>query len=619
MRASGRVWFLLAAVVVAVAIVAWNKRDRWLTRGPSPEPTPDAVYPLPPFSESAFLNTGPDARFIGIDACKECHRENHQSYLHTAHSRALADLDAKAEPPDGQFDHKPSGRSFRVYRQGEQLRHEEVFRIPDGTEIARMDVPIRYLIGSGNFCRSYLVEIDGFLHESPITWYASRKNWAMSPGYDFPAHHSFERPIRMECLACHAGRVEAVDNSVHRMNLKEQAIGCESCHGPGSLHADFRRAGKRLTGEDDATIVNPGKLPRSRLESVCAVCHLNGAATVNLRGRKTGDFRPGLPLTDFRTDYRFDSGSEQMTVVGHIEQLRRSACYQKSNEMTCLTCHDPHARQKPKDSQAFYRRKCLECHTSQACKLDASERHKKEPADNCMACHMPRGDTDIPHVAFTHHRIGRHGGPPPAESGRLAQLVPIDDVSNLSEIDQKRNLGLAYLHVAPDTEQPTKADVYRKRARDLLETVHASKLRDGATVEGLAEVYWDEKDFARAAAFAQEAIDAPDLPADGRAIAMLIRADCHMRDRQFGPAIELLEKVTRLRRQAEDWRLLGICHLEQNQARKAVEALQQALKIRPFRPDIHGGLADAYEQLGDRSRMRQHQEKARWLALHQQQ
>ena len=51
-------------------------------------------------------------------------------------------------------------------------------------------------------------------------------------------------------------------------------------------------------------------------------------------------------------------------------QLRQSACYQRSERMTCLTCHDPHAREKPKDPAAFYRQKCLSCHGVAACGLD---------------------------------------------------------------------------------------------------------------------------------------------------------------------------------------------------------------------------------------------------------
>src|SRR4051794_10328355 len=106
-----------------------SEADRAAPTKPSWPPVPESTprdYPLPKPTETRFHNAGPDARFVGTDACIECHSGNHESYLLTPHSRALADLDPGAEPPDGEFDHQPSGRQYRVYRKDGQMRHEEV-------------------------------------------------------------------------------------------------------------------------------------------------------------------------------------------------------------------------------------------------------------------------------------------------------------------------------------------------------------------------------------------------------------------------------------------------------------------------------------------------------------
>src|SRR5262249_32863419 len=71
-----------------------------------------------------------------------------------------------------------------------------------------------------------------------------------------------------------------------------------------------------------------------------------------------------------------------------------------------------------------------------------------------------------------------------------------------------------------------------------------------------------------------------------------------------------LEKVTRLRRYSGDWRLLGMCYLEQNRLPQALEALRQALVIRPWRPDVHLGLARVYQRLGDSERANEHTAQA---------
>src|SRR5262249_3995244 len=160
-----------------------------------------------------------------------------------------------------------------------------------------------------------------FLYESPITWYASKKKWDLSPGFDGPGYPGFTRPIVDTCLYCHAGQFTNVDGAVNRLAFTEKAISCESCHGPGSLHRDLHEAKKSSPGQEDLTIVNPAKLPRNLQEDICAHCHYTGATTIVLRGRAMTDFRPGAPLSDYRIHYRVEGAGDQMTVVGHVEQL----------------------------------------------------------------------------------------------------------------------------------------------------------------------------------------------------------------------------------------------------------------------------------------------------------
>jgi predicted CXXCH cytochrome family protein len=605
----------MGAGLAAAGIALWlSQRSDPEPSAPAPAPA-ETEFPIPPYSASRYLNTGPEARYLGTQQCIGCHRDRHSSYLLTAHSRALADVNLANEPPDGSFDHAPSGRTYRVYRRDGQLRHEEVVRTAEGKEMARVDWPVRYVVGSGNNCRTYLIEVDGFLTESPITWYAGKKKWHMSPGYDFPQHWGFERPVPSGCLACHSGRAELAAGTMHRFTFHEKAIGCESCHGPGSIHVDWHRANQHVPGREDLTIVNPKNLPRPLLESICSACHMNGPAAVVIRGRKSTDFRPGMPLTDYRTDYRFDAGSEQMTVVGHMEQLRQSACYKKSKNMSCLTCHDPHAREKPADPVAYYRQVCVNCHESKPCREKMELRAEK--ADNCMTCHMPRGDTDIPHVAFTHHRIGKHAPGQSKESDRTPELVPVNDDSHLTDLERQRNLGLAYLEASRNPQYARYAGAFRARTRTLLENVHAAGLRDGDVAEALAETWW-KRDHERTADYAREAVDAKRISPEARALALILQADSEMQERDFARAAELLKKLVTQRRYSEDWQLLGVCYLEQGLVREALPALQQALAIKPYRPDVHGALADAYRKLGDTKRAEEHLQTARWLFEHHQ-
>lgn len=604
-------WKVGLAIVVGAPVIVLAG---WLVHRAHCPAVPQPPIPIPPFSSSPYLNTRADAHYVGITGCKECHETKYLSYLHTAHSQALSELNPKTEPPDGEYEHKPSGRTYRVFREGNQFHHEEVMRTPEGQEIARMKLPIRYLIGSGHFSRSYLVEVDGFLCESPITWYTQQKRWAMSPGYDVPEHPGFGRPVTVDCLVCHAGRVTPAGDASSRATILERPIGCESCHGPGAHHVKYQRTAKHPPGEDDVTIVNPGKLPRRLLESVCAACHLQGLAAIDVRGRTIKDFRPGLPLSDYRLHYFFDGKNDQMKVVGHFEQLRQSKCYQKSEEMSCLTCHNPHLREKPKDTVAYYRRRCLSCHETQKCTLEEAQRLKKDPTDNCTACHMPRGDTDIPHIAFTHHRIGLHAARSQPDSDGLSNLVAFEDAPQFSELDRQRNLGLAYVVAASRATERGLTEAYLTRALGLLEPVHKAGLRDAGTLEGLATIHWRNQDFAEASSFARAALAADDLSIDGRFKALEVLLEGHLHNQEFEEASAILEKLTRRRRFAEDWRLLGAVYLKLDKPEKAVDAFHLALAINPFRSQSHAGLADAYRRLGDLARAKQHADQAQWLA-----
>lgn len=620
MRASPRSPLLVVAAVVLV--LAGGAVAYFLTQGetPSGEPEPPDSLDVPKFSATAYRNTT-DATYIGTAACASCHPNNHTSYQKTPHAHSLADLKLANEPPDGSFHHAASGRTYSTYRQDGQLRQREVLRNEADKVVASVDLPVQYLIGSGHYCRSYLVEVDGFLHESPITWYTAKQKWDMSPGYDAARHWSFERATTVGCLTCHAGQV-SVGDTVHKATLPEKAIGCESCHGPGSLHQAKHRVKLPAPEPDDDTIVHPGKLPTRELrEAVCARCHLSGSVTVNVRGRTDPTaIRPGRPLTDYRIDYRFEPIGDGMTVVGHVQQMRLSKCYQKSASLTCTTCHDPHHTVEAPKSVAFYRQKCLECHTQQGCSVPEPERRKTQPADNCAACHMPSADTDIPHIAFTHHRIGKHGPESRTQPKPTAvpDLVPIEDSPHLSKLDQRRNLGVAYARAVDLPENAPYAETFVRRAREHLDAVLALGLKDAETEAQLAKICWLSGDPAAAAKHATAALADQQLAPDDRVIALAVLANIEVQKRNPKAALALYEELVKRRRFADDWRSLGICHLNLNQPDYAASAFQRALEIRPFRPGIHEMMAEAQRRLGNRQAADDRFGLAQWLMRKQQ-
>jgi predicted CXXCH cytochrome family protein len=610
-------WLAVAVVALLAAggVVVW----RWHAPADRREELPPG-FDLPPLSASPFLNASPSARYTGIQSCVECHPREHRSYRQTAHSRALGDLDPRAEPPDGSFPHAASGQTCTIYRAEGKLRHRCAAGDSHGQEYVAEDHPIRFLIGSGRHTRSYLAEIDGFLCESPLTWYVSRQAWGMSPGYDRPNHRGFERAADATCLFCHAGRTADPDRDYQRLTILEQPIGCERCHGPGSLHVDQERSirdGTLPAAQRQATIVHPAHLTRSRGEALCAQCHLNADSAVTNRGRSLNDFRPGLPLSDFCVNYRLEGPDAQMKVVGHVDQLHLSRCWRESETLTCTTCHDPHAAAAPAPEQ--YRKVCLGCHADAACKLPRPERLRQNAANDCLACHMPRVGTDIPHVAFTHHRIGVHSGrsfprKPAGPTQPFPDLVAVDDVAHLSPSDQERNLGLAYFALSQRQTDPDAAVAYRDRGDRILRAVRSRGLPDGDVAAALARLRREDAPEA-ALQLAREALASETLSLKFRVNTLYLASEVSLQTNRIESAREALGQLTALRRQAQDWLLLALCCQGQGDLKGARRNLQQAVAIAPFRADLHDRLAALHELCGDTAAAQRERSTARRLIV----
>jgi tetratricopeptide (TPR) repeat protein len=230
---------------------------------------------------------------------------------------------------------------------------------------------------------------------------------------------------------------------------------------------------------------------------------------------------------------------------------------------------------------------------------------------------MPRSDTDIPHFAFTHHRIGKHGKSSPVpETAKIADLVLFDENPHMTAIDRERNLGLACIEVSRAPPSAEYARAYRMRGRERLESVYRQGLRDAEVVFALAELSWLDRDVLLARRYLREALEAPGLRPDIRAECLTLLANCELELRDYAGASALLEQSVKLRRSGEDWRILGVSYLHQNLPNKALAAFQNSLAIRPDRPSLHLGLSECFRRMDDTARAKDHLEKAEWIQQH---
>jgi hypothetical protein len=405
-RISRTPWNWLAAAlvlfVVPTVIVLWPPWRPADVIAPRPQ---QAVKPILP--ESPYLNTAARVAYVGDASCVRCHAEIANSYrAHPMGRSAVLATDAKPEANGVVF--SVADLIYSVLHRDGKLFHREEKRDSSGRVVAANEGDVRYAIGSGRRGISFLVERDGALFQSPISWYAQEQRWDLPPGYDLENMH-FSRPIIPACLFCHTNRVEYANGKAPIFH--GLSIGCERCHGPGELHE--RR--QQVENGRDLTIVNPARLdPPSLREAVCEQCHLQGTNRGDQPDHSMFDYRPGLQLEKFLyIEYsRADRFSRR--AVGQVEQMRDSTCYQASRkQLGCISCHDPHKLPTGAERVAFYRARCLECHADRGCSLPEPNRIAQN-ADDCTACHMPRAHvTDIAHTAMTDHSIPRRAAPAP--------------------------------------------------------------------------------------------------------------------------------------------------------------------------------------------------------------
>ena len=607
--------YLTGMCVLMLGLVWFGFRRARERDNPVPRPqVSDPVVsdaPLPQVSKTPFLNTGDNAAYIGSEKCIECHADQAETYFHTSHSRSMS-VAGSSELESTAIRHAKSGFAYQSQTRDGRLTQSESILVNE-TVLAdsRRDATVDYVVGSGNFGHSFLFQLDDFYVQSPLTWYTTRDCWDMSPGYDTPNQRSFRRAISAGCLYCHAGAVEIENGNAYDVSVVETAIGCERCHGPGSLHADrHENSSAKFPGtEIDYTIVNPAHLSRELSEAVCQQCHLQGDSQILVRGHDYDSFRPGLPLEDFRQDYRL-SATQEMTVVGHVEQMHHSECYRQSESLTCSTCHDPHSDYSADEQITRYRQACLNCHESKACTEQANKRAAKQ--DRCTVCHMPAAPTEIPHVPFTHHRIGIHRPEAPesaADSG--SQLVNMLTDAHLPAADADRCRGLGWLRFF----LLAKGDPQRNltTARDYLTRAWKAGARDAAVSAGLGTIAKEFGRFKAAQQWAQRTLDLEKQPSDDRVMALECLSKIQYDQGDLQAALRGYTELTKIRRDARHWFMRGMVEYSLKDSAAALASFIRSNAINPRHSGTHTVLAQLYAEHGDTDKSQFHADRAKLL------
>ena len=353
--------------------------------------------------------------FVGSQACVGCHQTEAKLWQSSQHRHAMdhaTDQSVRADFNDTRFEY--AGTRSRFFRRENKFLVET-----DGPDGNLATFEIKYTFGVDPL-QQFLIEFgDGRIQALSIAWDTRPKEQGGQRWFHLypngnvthgdPLHWTkLNQNWNHMCAECHSTNVHKnYDSARDRFatGFSEISVGCEACHGAGSRHVGWAKAGGKssvlgkglvVTFDERADVSWPidpvthlpkrsrdPALLRKEVET-CGLCHAR-------RAELSEGWVPGRSLSETHRvsllDRRF------LEADGQIRDDEETYNYLpfKLGKMfaagvTCSDCHEPHSAKlrAPDDSV------CTQCHTAERYASNAHSHHADvKPALGCPACHMP--------------------------------------------------------------------------------------------------------------------------------------------------------------------------------------------------------------------------------------
>ena len=546
---------------------------------------------LPGANASAGQSAPADTGYVGSRACSKCHSSIYESFSRTDMGRSMSEITPtllERVPTSATILDPRLNRHFEIFARDNNLYQREYEVRADGKDVFRETRKLEWMIGSGANGSGAIVKQDDYLFEAPLSFYAKPYRWALSPGYEF-GDYGFNRPILPACISCHSGQPRTVLDGNGRFQeppFAELAIGCENCHGPGLSHLAAANM-----GDSTGSITNPAKLSPWLTDNICMSCHQTGDARVLQTGKTYRDFRPGAELDDtlsiFLVPFSRESAPKD-DLLEHYLSMRLSKCYLKSGRrLGCISCHDPHVQPSQQEAPAYFRQKCMACHTEKSCAVPLSLRQRKTPPDDCAGCHMPKRDvTVISHSVLTNHRIVAEAEEPFPDAAFHMTEPQLPDLVHLSAGPAKQEVPLPLTLLQAYGQIMLAHPEYRARYWSVAEQLKATQPGNVQVLEALADKAVQNRNAEGSALgirYLEDAIlHGATNPADFDALAELLVAA----NRQAEAAAVLQQGMQLAPYDAELYRVSTKIYLRLNKMQEACEVAAKARQRFPQDDEI---------------------------------
>jgi DmsE family decaheme c-type cytochrome len=203
------------------------------------------------------------------------------------------------------------------------------------------------------------------------------------------------------CKGCHEDSHKKFESTkMGRLFLKHprntrEALGCETCHGPGKAHAEAG-GGKGVGGM--ITFAKNDPTPVDTRNAMCTQCHEKGD---RIWWKGSPHESRDVACTNCHKVMEDISPKNQLAMPTQIEtcgqchvqrraqQMRSSHMPLREGKMTCTSCHNPHGSITPAMlKEASVNDTCFTCHAEKRGPFLWQHAPQNE---SCMNCHDPHG------------------------------------------------------------------------------------------------------------------------------------------------------------------------------------------------------------------------------------
>jgi Tfp pilus assembly protein PilF len=374
-----------------------------------------ALWPGCGSEEGASTTASSDAAasYVGRDTCAQCHVREVEAWTGSHHDLAMQAADESSVLGDfagASFTHFDVTTTF--------LRRGDKYIVQtDGPDGRMTEYEVAYTFGVAPLQQYLLPLAGGRLQALSVVWdsrpsdQGGQRWFHLYPDEPIPAGDELHWTRRSQnwnfaCAECHSTDLRRNFDPVagtYATTWSEIDVSCEACHGPGSNHAAWARAGASREADGSLGlsldlsdrsggewVIDPasGLAKRTRPPSpdhqldTCGRCH-------SRRRQIAEGYAPDAALLDTHVPALVEGG------LYHADGRIRGEVYEWGSFLQsrmhgagvrCTDCHDPHSLRLRAGDNGL----CATCHSAE--RFDTPEHHHHPaggPGGRCVDCHMP--------------------------------------------------------------------------------------------------------------------------------------------------------------------------------------------------------------------------------------